>query len=343
MTDKTDKDEASRIAKVSQDIWNIVPNTEDFDRLNYVLRPYVMRMPVANHRSKSLNTDAHGFRRLVTEDGVVEFDQFRQAPGPKGVLCGDSTIFGYGLADDETLHAQLSRQANGSRLWYSLASPVANIFQNRLLLELFMPANVNYVTVVISTAAPVIYLLSSFDTKPYPVLFGQATDAMFNSGAVGGRTQPRFKLASGAEVNDPQIAFQNALDDVRKNIQLIAASLQAMTSARLLVCFKPNPFWMNKTLVPQERDVMELFMQKHKSHIALVLDPEIRPYWVQYVESVGDVCRQCGCDFIDFNQMDALKAPEWLFFDHFHQNARGTALVAERIGNWANQTTDMER
>jgi lysophospholipase L1-like esterase len=41
--------------------------------------------------------------------------------------------------------------------------------------------------------------------------------------------------------------------------------------------------------------------------------------------------------------MDALKAPEWLFFDHFHQNARGTALVAERIGNWANQTTDMER
>lgn len=336
------KDKGSRVAALSREIWKILPNAEDFDRLNYILRPYVMRMPVANHRSRSLNTDAHGFRRLVTGDGVVDFDQFRAAPGPKGVLCGDSTIFGYGLADDETLHAQLSRHANSPATWYSLASPVANILQNRLLLELFMPANVDYVTVVISTAAPVIYLLSSFDTKPYPVLFGQATDAMFNSGAVGGRTRPRFKLASGVEINDPQTAFQNALDDIRKNIRLIAASLQTMTSARLLICFKPNPFWMGKTLVAQERTVMELFAQKHQSHISLVLDPELRPYWMQYVASVGAVCRECGCDFIDLNQMDALKAPEWLFFDHFHQNAQGIAHFAERIGDWANQTATTE-
>jgi hypothetical protein len=336
------EDEArAKLAQVSRDLWNIVPDIEDFDRLEYVLRPYVMRMPVANYQSRSLTTDSYGFRSLVTDTGVVDFDQFRDAPGPKGVLLGDSTIFGYGLGDDETLHAQLSRRNSGSAPWYSLASPVANIFQSRLLLELFLPANLAYATMFISAAAPVIYLLSPFDTKPYPVLFGQSTDAMFNAGAVATRTDPQFTLASGVKVNDPQTAFQNALDDVRKNIHLMAAHLRALTAARMLVCFKPIPLWIDKPLAPQERQVMDLFVQKHQTHIALVTDDELRPYWRQYIASIETACQECGCDFIDFNQMDALKAPDWLFFDHFHLNAQGTSHIADRISDWAHQTTSI--
>lgn len=326
--------------QVSRDIWRLVPNIEDFDRLNYVMRPYVMRLPAANYQSRSLNTDAHGFRRLVKDGGIVTFDQFRAASGAKGILCGDSTVFGYGLADDESIQALLSRRNNGEALWYSLAAPVANILQSRLTLELFLPANIDHVVLVVSTMAPVMYLLTAFGMKPYPALFGQATDAAFGGGAGGTQSQRRFKLKSGIEVNDPQTAFQSALDDVRKNLLFLAVALRGLTRARLLVCFRASPIWMGKTLVREERELMALFVQKHQTHIALTSDPELQPYWMKYVASVAEICRTCKCDFIDFNQIAALKAPEWLFFDQFHPNAKGTALLAQAIGEWADQTTD---
>lgn len=50
------EDEAvAKLAQISKDTWNIVSNIEDFDRLQYVLRPYVRRMPVMNYQFKSLS------------------------------------------------------------------------------------------------------------------------------------------------------------------------------------------------------------------------------------------------------------------------------------------------
>lgn len=112
------EDEAvAKLAQISKDTWNIVSNIEDFDRLQYVLRPYVRRMPVMNYQFKSLHTDAHSFRRLVTDDDVVSFDQFRDAAGPKRVLLCDSTIFKYGIDDDKTLQAQWSGHSSNAALW----------------------------------------------------------------------------------------------------------------------------------------------------------------------------------------------------------------------------------
>jgi hypothetical protein len=170
-TPKEDEATAKR-ARISKDTWNIVSNIEDFDRLQYVLRPYVRRIPVVNYQFKSLHTDTHSFRRLVTDDDVVSFDQFRDAAGPKRVLLCDSTIFKCGIDDDKTLQAQWSGHSSNAALWYSFSSPVPHIFQTRLSLELFIPANTNFVSIVVSTAVPVVNILSSFDTKPYPALFG---------------------------------------------------------------------------------------------------------------------------------------------------------------------------
>ena len=55
-TTKEDEDEAAaKLAQISKDTWNIVSNIENFDRLQYVLRPYVRRMPVMNYQFKSLS------------------------------------------------------------------------------------------------------------------------------------------------------------------------------------------------------------------------------------------------------------------------------------------------
>jgi hypothetical protein len=176
-----------------------------------------------------------------------------------------------------------------------------------------LPANINYVTLVVSMAAPVIYLLSAFDTKPFPVLFGQSTDAQYNAGAVRRRKATRFKLSSGIEINDPRAAFQDALHDMRQNIRLIAATLQTLTKARLLVCFKPNPFWIDKPLAPQERQVMEIFEKKHQTHIALTQDPELRPYWMEFISQIEKLADECASDFIDFNQIPELKSRNGCF------------------------------
>jgi lysophospholipase L1-like esterase len=336
--DKAKEDKKNELARITQEIWRIVPNVKDFEELKYILRPYIMRMPVANHRSPSLNTDPHGFRRLVVDDAPVSYAQFCDAPQKKGALLGDSVIYGYGLADNETLHAQLSEQNGGDTLWYSFSAPVINTLQMRLLLELFLPPKVDYVTLFVTTSAPVIYLQSPFDTRPYPVLFGQSTDAMFNAGAVTRRQSKKYKLASGVEVHDPRQSFQYALDDVRKNIRLIASALQTLTSTRLLVCFRASPQWLEKPLAPQERKLMDLFINKHKTHIGLTLDPELKPYWTEYVAQIEKLTKECGADFIDFNKAPELKSSEWLFFDQFHPNATGVSHIAKKIRDWADNT-----
>ena len=81
-------------------------------------------------------------------------------------------------------------------------------------------------------------------------------------------------------------------------------------------------------------------MQKRKTHITLVSNEGLRPYWMQYIASIVTACRKCGCDFINFNKMDALKGPAWMFYDHLHLNAQGTSHVANRIRDWAHHTTN---
>ena len=131
---------------------------------------YECRSSIIN--SSLYHADAHGFRRLITDDCAVSFYQFRGAAGPNRVLLCDSTIFKYGIDDDKTLQAQWSGHSSNAALWYSFSSLVPHIFQSRSLLELFIPANTNFVSIVVSTAVPVVNILSSFDTNPYPALFG---------------------------------------------------------------------------------------------------------------------------------------------------------------------------
>ena len=167
---------------------------------------YECRSSIIN--SSLYHADTHGFRRLITDDCAVSFYQFRGAAGPKRVLLCDSTIFRYGIGDDETLQAELSRHSSNAALWYSFSSPIAHIFRLRLLLALFIPTNIKLVSIIISTAVPVINLTSFFDTEPYPTLFGQSTDAMSNARAVTALTKLRFTLASCEKINDRQVVFQ---------------------------------------------------------------------------------------------------------------------------------------
>jgi hypothetical protein len=239
------EDEATaKLAQVSKDIWNIVPNIVDLVRLQYVLCPYVMRMPVVNYQFQSLQTDTHGFRCSLTDNGVVSFGQFRYAAGPKRVLLCDSTILEYGVSNGEIPQAQWSGHSTNAALWYSFSLPVAHIFQSLLLLELFIPANTNFVSIVVSTAGPVINLLSPFDTKPYPTLFSQSTDAKPNARAFTALTKSRFTLASGVKVNEAQVAFPTAFGNVRKHsLDDRASSRRDCSAVTVMVQTGPTLDW----------------------------------------------------------------------------------------------------
>ena len=85
---------------------------------------------------------------------------------------------------------------------------------------------------------------------------------------------------------------------------------------------------------------MEIFEKKHQTHIALTQDPELRPYWMEFISQIEKLADECASDFIDFNQIPELKSPEWLFYDHFHQNPEGVSHIARAIGEWSDMPSE---
>ncbi len=136
------ENERQRIGRAHRAMAEIHPPIADFDRMRIKWHPYHTFVAEPNFRSRTLNTDEYGFRPTVWNGRTIDYRGFAALDAPKGVVCGSSPIFGLGLSDGQTLQAQLS--VGGEVAWFSLSMPVLNLFQQRVLFELFAPKDGGY-------------------------------------------------------------------------------------------------------------------------------------------------------------------------------------------------------
>lgn len=320
----TDDDRARDLRQTK--IYELVPLGRDFDALPMVSNPYLVQTAAPNYESPTLSTDEFGFRSLVKSGRRIGYHDYLEHDGRKGILCGSSPIFGYGLEEEGVLHNRLTAIAEEETLWYSLAIPLSNILQQRFALELFAPRDLDYCVSFVGGMAVFMALLSPILPEPYPPLFGVRTP---------GKTRKKNDcLYDGTEVADIAESFEIGTRTVCDNMKAISAWLRERSDCRVLYCCLPNLAHLDKPLTPEEATLRELFYEKHKGMIAIRQDPTLSERWQAFDRTIAATARECGADFIDLAKDEIYGSDEWLYLDQFHPSQRNIDHIADRILNW---------
>ena len=222
---ETAEDHIDRAA-ATEAMWRLNPAIADFERMGIALRPYVERICEPNYTSQTLTTDQHGFRHLWKESRAIGYDEFVGTPGPKGIICGASQALEYGLANAHTLQANLTFLETSGAEWFSLAAPISNILQRRLLFELFAPPETKYCIVVSGTVNVLLSLLTTHDRAPYPPLHIVSYEWQKDDVALQG----------GQDIDK---AFAETLVWMKHNITMFAAKCRMLGDCHLLFCQPP--------------------------------------------------------------------------------------------------------
>lgn len=306
-------------------IWALNPAVRDFDRMGIALRPYVEHICQPNYRSETLNTDHHGFRLLQESDSGVDYDAFVASPGPKGILCGASQAFGYGIVDADTIQSRLSRESAGGARWFSLAVPASQLMQQRLLFELFAPAETRYCVVISGTVNVLLSFLEAQTRSPYPPL---------------NNVNYEWPKASSAQSDayDIDAAMIRTAKWMRENIEILMAKCRTFEDCPFLFCHPPVLVWTGKQASPEERELCEIYRQRHPTYASLVEDPSNRQKWRNYCADLKATVERAGGTYIEMSDEPALKSDESFFCDSLHPNAEGAKIMAECISRWASST-----
>ena len=321
--------EAPRAPEVEarrQRIWEIVPLAPDFDGMKLLAHPYLARTAPTNYRSPSLTTDEYGFRSLVRDGERFSYAEFTAAESPKAVVCGTSYIFGYGLAEEATLHGRLTAAGAGGALWYCFAVPLSNIVQQRIAFELFAPPDIRACVFFVGAMSACLALLTANEPYPCPPLFGLPTP--------GPRRTRTHSLDGGVVVGDIEASFSAATQTTRDSIEMIAARGKALGGCRTLFCFAPFLPWIDKPMCAEEHELTGLVRAQHRNIMATLEDPSLRDHWRDFIAAVGEASEAAGAGFIDFNQDPCFTGKDWLFLDDFHPTEKSVDHIMARITEW---------
>jgi len=309
-------------AAATEAMWRLNPAIADFERMGIALRPYVERICEPNYTSQTLTTDQHGFRHLWKESRAIGYDEFVGTPGPKGIICGASQALGYGLANAHTLQANLTFLETSGAEWFSLAAPISNILQRRLLFELFAPPETKYCIVVSGTVNVLLSLLTTHDRAPYPPLH-----------IVSYEWQKDDVALQGGQGIDK--AFAETLVWMKHNITMFAAKCLMLGDCRLPFIQPPVLPWSGKKVTNEEVENRHFFRIRYPEYAALIEAPENVPRWIAYLEGIAEAVREEGRTYLEMLEEIDPDSDDTLFCDLLHPNETGAKLMATCISDWA--------
>lgn len=307
--------------QATEEMWRLNPAIADFDRMGFALRPYVERLSQPNYRSGTLTTDRHGFRRLISNGAPIDYDQFTKQKGPRGIICGASQAFGYGITDEDTVQAHLTRMSAGGAQWFSLAAPITQLLQQRLLFELFAPAETKYCVIISGTVNVLLSLLAPTDRAPFPPLHQMAYEwPSEDSRSVAG---------------DIDRAFEQTLGWMQDNIRMFAARCKLLEDCRLLFCHPPVLPWTQKTITDTERRLCDLYRIRHRDYAALIEDSAHQARWQEYRQTLRETVEAVDGTYLEMSSEPAFSEEAALFCDAVHPNEAGAKIIANCVARWA--------
>jgi hypothetical protein len=313
--------------------YEAAPQLRTYDGLEPRVHPWVAMSAPRDVRTDVVSTDAQGFRRTPTANGVID----SSTPIADGMVLGGSFVFGVGAeSDDETLTAHLSKLTGGS--WRNLGIRAGTSTHEVIAALPFLEKDG---PVVVCSGAN--NLIASLQTsRPYDVygpLFFEETLLQVGTrsmhevvGLVNGtaRDVGAVKLAAPAATAQGD----NPSMDERRRLSME----RQLRDLRLLVRFAPDPSqvvfcaqpFVDKSAragVAEEQPLLGL----HDRQLGESWE-RIREYalatWPHYAAELGERCEKLGVQFVE---MPAKSFVGWSFVDRLHCRGAGYRQAAQLI------------
>ena len=294
------------------------PGLADYEKIELVWHPYLMRLCQPNAKTPSAATDALGFRHTCHRGVPLSYAEYRQSED-SSVLLGNSAAFGVGASSDEAaISSQLASVTDGP--WYNLSGRAFNQLQDVLTLLLFGAAKHRNI-VVLSGINDLLFALHFPTADPFtPMFWGQDRFlAWGNPGAT--------PAASPVSLEE---RYRYALDGIDRSLLLLAR--YAENRANVLYALQPLLAWTDKPLHPNEAEVCRQW-DALQTGFRTIHRPEIvLPWKDRFSRDAETLCRKHAIRFVDLNRQPELCTAEHLFVDRIHLSDRGQRVVAEIIG-----------
>ena len=303
-----------RLLKGEGDLYyQLVPQMRDVEAQPYEWRPYVMRQGAPGYRSASLNTDAHGFRLSRAEAGPVDLEILRNWPRRRGVVVGNSALYGVGVSNDgATVPSWLNRYGEDEWRWANLSLRASVLWQERQVLELYPPERLDALLWVSGVNDLVVAGLGGGDAV-LPPFIGQPTFSQ----RMNGRPSPRLEE-------------DEAVEAVFRRLKLTLTPLARLMETGVRVAFVLQPLytWVDKPPAPEEAYLIARFdaipNRLHRAHHPGRMGPLYRPMRT----ALAAACAELGIPFWDANSGAGLNGEGWLFVDRIHLTDRGHFRLA---------------
>ena len=317
--------------------YELVPQLRDYERLPSEWVPYLMRRTRGGVRSACCNTDAHGFRLTRTVEGrLIDYDQFRELPAPKGLLVGGSLAFGVGASSDSTTLASLLNQLT-PLTWCNFGCRTFNATQEALL-GLLYRSDAQEIALVSGLNNLITHPLSGYFV---PGLGSFCEDYRFHQGmrlqerplsifAMSGqwlRRRMDHLVPRTPDALDNPDSYQRLLEVVARDMDLWCL-IRDSRHCRVSYFLQPCALWVRKTLSPEEAELFAI-LDRAGGRPWKALMHFLRNCYPRYRDDLRSLCEERDIPFEDLNAACPMQG--WLFCDRAHLTDEGSRIFASRI------------
>jgi hypothetical protein len=306
-------------------------------------QPYLMYFHPGGHRSKTVNTDSHGFRYSEAGGRAYSVDD-HEGIGTARLLAGSSTVFGIGASTDAgTLPSRLTAADPRPEPWLNFGGRSFNSAQEAVLLALYRHLLPTIEEIVLFSGFNNLGLARQPDARrgEHGAFFN--ADRFFETltpsagrGPAGSAAIVRRLRGRGAADEQParpplplseQVAY--AADLTLRHLEIWRVMADDL-GARLTFVLQPLAGWVRPTGSPQEEalfaelDELGRFSEVYGD----ILQQRVNAEYSRLLESGA---AKTGVEFVNLSPLlaDRLDPDRWLFVDRIHFHDEGYDFVAE--------------
>lgn len=349
---------------------NLKTGYADYKNMMHEFRPYVMFTNSHNYKSKSVNTDRLGFRKVFFKKKHLGLDDLKKSSKKINILIGGSAAFGSGCPSDKnTISSELSSLG---QLCFSLGMRGANSHQELIAFLKFKNFFPNIKNVIIFSGVNDLVLAAEKESVMYAEFGGimgtrqHALNFLFQSSAgyydkwVRGLYNLFFYINY---LSQRSIVVKNLLtifsffkqssllkrttkyiyknfDKKIKNLNLMMENdldtwsmIKKQLGVNVIYILQPCIGWLKKPLNNYDNQILKLERKRLKKFYSK--DWTSREVYIKQRKFIKKNCEKRGIKFLDSNEiMNKSDNNNSFFIDTVHLSANGNKFLTRFINKF---------
>lgn len=339
----------------------------DYKNMPHEFRPYVMFTNGHNYKSKSVNTDRCGFRKVFYNNKYIGIDDLKKTKKPINILLGGSVAFGTGSPTDRnTIQSELTALG---KLCFSLGIRAGSSHQDIIAFLKFKNFFPKIKSITIISGINDLGIASEHELIFYPdfgailgarfhaLNFFYQTASHYKEKWIKGLTNLFFYLSflsqkskifkkfltifsyfkqSKLQKRSAKFSLHSVEEKIKNINKMLDNDLEILSifkkqlGIKVFYIFQPNLAWIYRPKTEFENEIIKSAREKFKKYYDI--DLTSKNIYINQKKFIKNSCEQKGIKFIDGNEIFLKSEPKKSYFiDLTHLNSYGNKFVAKQI------------